>query len=178
MSLSDLASLGSFVSGVAVTVTLVLLLVQTRQTNRNQRALMQQGRSANQVDLLLRISEPQFSAIILRSWAGDLAMTDQEANTAIYLSVANWRSFEDGFLQHKGGTLDLPSFQSDTAIMRFLFTYPSQRATWRLVRERFAPNFRDYVDKLMRETKTGQPPPEPQIWRRYVNEELAAAAAQ
>jgi len=46
MSLSDLASIGSFVSGVAVVVTLALLLIQTRQANRNQKALMQQGRSA------------------------------------------------------------------------------------------------------------------------------------
>ena len=44
MSLSDLAALGSFISGVAVVVTLVFLLVQMRQTNRNQKSLMQQGR--------------------------------------------------------------------------------------------------------------------------------------
>jgi hypothetical protein len=57
MSLSDLASLGSFVSGVAVVATLVFLGLQMRQTNLNQRALMQQGRSARTADSMLRISE-------------------------------------------------------------------------------------------------------------------------
>jgi hypothetical protein len=66
MSLSDLASLGSFASGLAVTVTLIFLVIQTRQANRNQRALMQQGRAASQVDLLLRYSESYFGRVSLR----------------------------------------------------------------------------------------------------------------
>jgi flagellar biosynthesis/type III secretory pathway M-ring protein FliF/YscJ len=52
MSLSDLAALGSFISGVAVLASLVFLFFQmrqmteqVRQSERNQRALMQQGRS-------------------------------------------------------------------------------------------------------------------------------------
>ena len=43
MNLSDVASIGSFVSGVAVLVSLVYLSLQVRQTERNQRALMNQG---------------------------------------------------------------------------------------------------------------------------------------
>src|SRR5690242_20183129 len=128
MSLSDLASLGSFVSGLAVVVTLAFLLVQTRQSNRNQRALMQQGRAVSQVDLLLRNSEPQFARVNLRGRAGDLTLSDEEIQTFIYLSLANWRSFEDGFLQHRTGTLDTQSFQSDTAIIRWILAVPSQRA--------------------------------------------------
>jgi hypothetical protein len=50
MSLSDLAALGSFVSGVAVMVTLIFLLLQMRQANRNQRALMQRMRSARNIE--------------------------------------------------------------------------------------------------------------------------------
>jgi hypothetical protein len=177
MSLSNLAAIGSFVSGFAVLVSLIYLGLQVKQAERNQRALMQQGRSTQQVDLLLRNCEQQISRTRLRSYAGDVTMDDQEVDTAIYLSLANWRCFEDGFLQHKAGTIDEASFLSDTAIIRFIFTYPSQRATWRLVRDRFAPDFRDFADKIMRETKASQPPAEAQVWRRYVSEELAAAAS-
>jgi hypothetical protein len=177
MTLSDLAALGSFVSGAAVTVTLVFLLIQTRQTNRNQRAMMQQGRSAQQVELLLRCADEKLSAARLKSVACDPAMTEQEIDTANYVWLAIWRSLEDGFLQYKGGTLGRESFQSDTAILRFLFTYPSLRATWRLVRERYAPSFRDFADGIMRETRSAQPPPEAKIWRKFVEEELAAVSA-
>lgn len=177
MSLSDLASIGSFVSGIAVVVTLAFLVVQTRQTNRNQRALMQQGRAASQVDLLLRGAEPQFRGVILRVYAGDPTLTDIEIYTAIFLSLANWRSFEDGYLQHRMGTLDQESFQGDTAIARSLLSQPSERATWRLVRGNFAPSFRDYVDGILRETKAGQSRSLPALWRDYAAEESAAAGS-
>jgi hypothetical protein len=176
MTLSDLASLGSFVSGAAVLVTLGFLLAQMRQTGRNQRALMQQGRSAQQVDLLLRLAEPQFSGVRLRSYVCDLAMSDQEVATATCLSEAIWRNLEDGFLQFKGGTIDLASFQSDAAIIGYLFTNPSERALWRLARDRFALEFRDYVDGIMGATKAMRAPPDPDVWRRYAGEELAAIA--
>jgi hypothetical protein len=58
MSLADLASLAS---SVAVVVSLLFLGLQIRQTNRNQRSLMQQGRSARNVELLSRLSDPRVS---------------------------------------------------------------------------------------------------------------------
>ena len=59
MSLSDLASLGSFVSGVAVLASLVFLFFQmwqmteqVNQTEKNQRAIIHQGRIAQSSDRL------------------------------------------------------------------------------------------------------------------------------
>jgi hypothetical protein len=97
MSLSDLASLGSFVSGVAVTVTLVFLLIQLRQNNHNQRAIMQQGRSAQQVDLLLRCADERLTAIRLKSLACDPTMNEQEIEAATYMWLAVWRALRTDF---------------------------------------------------------------------------------
>ena len=57
MSLSDLASLGSFISGSAVAITLIFTLVQLRQNNRNLRAVMQQTRSDRYAEQILRPTE-------------------------------------------------------------------------------------------------------------------------
>jgi hypothetical protein len=46
MSLSDLASLGSFVSGIAVVLSFVFLAMQIRQSARNQRATIHNERTA------------------------------------------------------------------------------------------------------------------------------------
>jgi hypothetical protein len=61
MSLTDLASIGSLVSGVAVLFSLLFVGIQIRQSNRNQRSLMQQGRSVRNVELLLKPTEPRLS---------------------------------------------------------------------------------------------------------------------
>ena len=65
MSLSDLASLGSFVSGLAVLISLVLLFFQlrqlnqqVRQTERNQQASIRHGRITRGVDIQLARADP------------------------------------------------------------------------------------------------------------------------
>src|SRR2546421_120503 len=59
MSLADLASLAS---SVAVVVSLLFLGQQIRQSNRNQRSLMQQGRSARNVEVLSRWTRRRIQA--------------------------------------------------------------------------------------------------------------------
>src|SRR5690242_3923725 len=67
MSLSDLAALGSFVSGLAVAVTLILLLLQMRQSDRNQRASMQLGLATRANDLYARMSDPEFALFMTKA---------------------------------------------------------------------------------------------------------------
>src|SRR5262249_41349000 len=65
MSLPDLASLGSFVSGIAVLASLGFLFFQmrqmteqVRQSEKNQRAIIHQGRIAQSSDQLYRLADP------------------------------------------------------------------------------------------------------------------------
>src|SRR5579862_4809924 len=50
MTLADLASIGSLISGVAVLISLIYLALQVRQAEKNQRALMNQGTAARVSD--------------------------------------------------------------------------------------------------------------------------------
>ena len=58
MSLSDLASLGSFVSGIAVLMSLVYLALQVRQTERNQQISIRHSRASRTVQLHLALADP------------------------------------------------------------------------------------------------------------------------
>jgi len=57
MTLSDLASIGSLVSGIAVLVSLAYLAQQTRQNSKHTRALIQQCRAIQLADMPLRSAE-------------------------------------------------------------------------------------------------------------------------
>jgi len=92
--------------------------VQTRQTNRNQRALMQQGRSARNTDLLMRLSEPRLSDIIVRAEAGDLTLSASEAQSYLRLCGSFFVNYEDSYLQFRTGTLDRRSWEVDLAALR------------------------------------------------------------
>ena len=95
MSLAELASLAS---SIAVVVSLVFLGLQIRQSNRNQRSLMQQGRSARNVELLSRLSDPRVSDVISRAANGE-TLTDQDCFVLYgYLTSVFW-SYEGCFFQ-------------------------------------------------------------------------------
>ena len=69
MSLSDLAALGSFVSRMAVLASLGFLYFQmrqiteqVRQAERNRQAIMQQGRAARHIPVVLSGTQTHLSA--------------------------------------------------------------------------------------------------------------------
>src|SRR5579872_3461640 len=78
MTLSDLASIGAFMSGIAVVVSFLFLALQLRQANRNQKSLMQQGRSQRTVDLLMRMTDPKLNDVMLRAFKADPTMSEAD----------------------------------------------------------------------------------------------------
>jgi len=76
MSLSDLAAIGSFISGIAVFMSFIFLSLQLRQANRNQRSLMQQSRTGRNVEILLKIADPAVSETLAQANTNCAAMSD------------------------------------------------------------------------------------------------------
>ena len=152
MLLSDLASIGSFVSAMAVVVTLAFLTLQMRQTNRNQRALMQQGRSARGAETILKTAEPAMSELHMRGTTADRSMTEAEVWSYLQMVMAQHINWDDSYLQHRAGLLDTAGWMTDQAALRWTCTFPGTRAVWRMVGPSFGASYRAYVDQLMRET--------------------------
>ena len=178
MAFSDLAAVGSFISGIAVVITLGFLLVQTRQTNRNQRSLMQQGHLTMLVDGSMRWAEPTMQAVIVRAEACDVTMGPAGIGSFLIMMQAVMRNFEDGYLQFKSGTLDAAGLASDLEMVRVHFAAPAYRAAWGVLRNRFGADFRDYLDAQLREIKIEKSFDPATQWKTLVAEELAAASSR
>ena len=174
MSLSDLASIGSFASGVAVIVTLVFLLLQMRQANRNQRSLMQQGRSDRTVDILMRMTDPTLSETIMGAFTADAAPEPARLFAFHMYAAALFWNYEDSFLQFRAKTLDDASWATDVSTLRGLMTQPAYRASWRLMREGMGEQYRNFVDALTHEVRSTQPRSLSDLWIKYKVEETVA----
>ncbi len=61
-SLTDLASVGSLISSVAVLISLIYLALQVRQAEKNQQASIRQGRATRAVDIILAAGDPALAA--------------------------------------------------------------------------------------------------------------------
>ena len=175
MTLSDLASIGAFVSGVAVVISFLFLAMQLRQANRNQKSLMQQGRSQRTVDLLARMTDPKLGEIILRAFRADPTMSEIDHFTFYSFAAALFWNYEDSFLQFQAGTLDATSWGSDVSTLRQLVTNPAYRAAWRAARGGIGEGFRDFVDSLLRDVKGAPPRGISAVMGPYLAEEMRNA---
>jgi len=176
MTLSDLAALGSFLNGIAVVATLAFLLAQLRQANKNQKALLQQGRSSRVTELILRMTQPELSRVLARTGRGDLDIEDSQvgALTAFYAAVF-W-SIEDSFLQYRAGLLPANSWETDLATLRRFLSGAACRVAWTMAREMMCGEYRDYVDALMREIVPRAPTDTLKTWQSLMSRELGVAA--
>jgi hypothetical protein len=149
MSLSDLSSLGSFISGVAVLVSLIYLALQVRQAEKNQRAIVQQERVSRSSDQLFRLADP----LLTRAWMKGLKsvedLTDEEAFQFTLVTTAMLRSVEDAYFQHKLGLLDPASFNNQVTPLRGVLTTASGVALWKSLRRNYDESFATFIDALI-----------------------------
>ena len=177
MSLSDLASVGSLVSGVAVLVSLIYLSLQIRQAERNQRALMQQGRANRVSDSALRLAEPGMSLVFNKGRSGDDNLTSEEISQFMNICRAAFLSAEDSLLHHLSGQLDGAAFGSFLAGAKSIFQSPGLRAAWCLSSQQYGSEFREFMNKLMTETSLAAPVDALSAWRSELAKQKAYAVS-
>jgi hypothetical protein len=156
MSLSDLASLGSFVSGAAVLASLVFLYFQIRQVNaqvlqteRNQRALLQQGRAARAAGTLLQAAaSPSLANAIQRVLSGDRDLPRTEFFQFWHWASATITGVEDTYFQYRHGMHEDEVFELTVGQMRRILSPEAFQAAWRVMRGSRTAEFRDFVDRL------------------------------
>jgi hypothetical protein len=158
MSLSDLASLGSFVSGIAVLGSLVFLFFQmrqmteqVRQSERNQQALIRQGIRTRAVDLNLIRTEPSVADAIAKGSAGAEDISTTQYEQYVGYALASLIHFEDAFFQHQEGLLTDSAFSAVRGGKSRL-SRPGFRQYWRDSRDDFPGAFAKFVDEITAET--------------------------
>src|SRR5580692_8831687 len=137
MSLSDLASLGSFVSGFAVLTSLVYLALQVRQTERNQQISIRHSRVSRTVELHLALAAPAVADAWLHGLGSPEDITQTELSQFTNLCRALFFHFEDSFYQREEGLLNDDAFETVVAGARLSARSPGFRAAWSFGRPNF-----------------------------------------
>jgi len=151
MSLSELASIGSFASGIAVLISLIYLALQIRQAEKNQRAIIQQARATRASDFSLFTANPGIADVWARGLAGDETFTLAELRQYMAIFRAMLNNMEDSFFQHRSRLLKDDAFESSMSLMRAGFGTLAWKTSWALIRTNFSKPFRDFIDQAARE---------------------------
>jgi hypothetical protein len=151
MNLSDLATFGSFLSSLAVCASLVYLALQVRQSDRNQRTLLQQGTSERNAASVSKLTEPGLAELMVKAQRHDIDFTNVQV---VQLSVAlrsGLLGFQDQFLLRKLNLIDVMQQDSQERAYQSMLSMPAMRVLWISQRPFFAPEFVAYVDALIRD---------------------------
>jgi len=157
MSLSALASLGSFVSGFAVLISLVYLALQVRQTERNQQISIRHSRATRIVELHLALADSAVANAWLHGSQSPENLTQAELGQFINLCRALFFHFEDSFYQREEGLLNDAAFETVVAGVRFSAKSPGWRAAWKLARPNFGGRFLAFMDGIVAQSATEPP---------------------
>jgi hypothetical protein len=145
MSLTDLASVGSFVSR-ATRVTRI-------------------------VDIMMDLSEPSLADAVTKASEYAKDVTDREIHQFMFYCGA--RFAEDSFNQFREGLLNQVTFDSLAAGLKHSLAQPCMRAFYKRQRAMLGRDFSAFVDKLLVETALGPPVDSVAQWRADVAAELA-----
>jgi hypothetical protein len=149
MILATVAGAASLLSSIAVCGSVIYLAIQVRQSDRNQRTMLQQATSARNMEALFRFVEPHHAGMVARVWKGETEFSDVEAIQLDYIVRAMLLGFQDQFLLHRQSLVDSAQIDTLERSIKRIFGVPAFRALWVNSREIYAPVFSSYMEALL-----------------------------
>jgi hypothetical protein len=157
VSLSEIASIASALSGLAATVSLIYVGIQIRQSVRHTMAQIHQGTAARTTTILLGRMNADTVAAWIEGNGGtptpELIRKRQFQDQCGLAMIA----MEDYFSQHELGLLSEEQFSRGVATFRNSFKEPGLRAYWLQQREimaKAAPKYCAFIDSLSTDDTT------------------------
>ncbi len=146
-----LVELTQLLGGFGVIASLIYVAIQIRNSARAVRASAYQQlalTTASQWDMLFGSDE--LCTLVLKGCDNFATLTRVEKSRFRFFLMSVIRRFENGWFQHKIGTLKSGDWQAIAADMDSLFTLPGTQAAWPLIKTRSNPEFRAFVDEIVR----------------------------
>ncbi|MGA9335861.1 MAG: hypothetical protein WBV39_16385 [Rudaea sp.] len=151
MELATLASIANVIGSIAVVISLVYLSLQIRQSARNQRSIMDRGRSQQVGDWLQSIARADTAELVLRGHAGDPTLDATELHRYLWCMYPLFLHFEDSYFQHRDGMIGEGQYASILGHLKSQCSTPGFRALWSHIRKRFPADFVGFIDAIMRD---------------------------
>ena len=157
MTLTLLVNIGNLASSAAVLVSLVYLALQVRMTEKNQRALINQGVLDRTVDMVKWNAEPHISDVVTRVFLGETEFTAEEINRLRLIMRVRLSNFQDAYLQRQLHLVDSITYENAFIGIKVLMAQPVYRTMWMRHRETYSTELTALVDRIIAETPLAEP---------------------
>jgi hypothetical protein len=149
MTLSDFATFTTAISGIAVTISIVYLALQTHQNTRHVRAQINQGRVALIAELLLTGTDADVAAAGLLATTGSATPEAVKKRQFQFFVAAQMFGWQDSFSQHERGLLDEDIYKAMRVAIDQAFTQPAYREAYETLFRTPGTKFSAFVDEAI-----------------------------
>ena len=154
MNLQTIVALAEIISALAVTLTLIAVIVSLRQNTRSQKALAVESLAAAITAINVPgMESPALGAALAKTMADWSSATREERMVAHFFLFSFFKLLENAWYQQKAGILDQAQWVGwETMLRKYYHADGVQRAWWPARKNGYSPEFQ----KFLSETK----PPE------------------
>jgi hypothetical protein len=157
VTLTDLASIGTLISSVAVLISLIYVGLQVKITEKNQRALINQGVLTRTVDMVKWNTEPHIGVLVTRVFSGETDFTAEEINRLRLIMRVRLSNFQDAHLQRHLHVTDEITYENAFIGIQILMAQPVFRSMWKRHRDSYASELVEVVDRVISDTPLSRP---------------------
>lgn len=176
MTWTQISSVISALSGVAVLVSLVFVILQLKIAVKNQQALIRTFRASRLVELNMAAANPSFADAWFKGMSGAEDLSHTQFAQFLHGCRATFANSEDAFYQYREGLLNKAAFASFSATVKFSFLALGYRVAWRNSRDLYGKEFVDFMDRNLNEVGIRPPSDRLAQWKADVAAELSTAA--
>ena len=154
MNLQTVVSLAKIISALAVTLTLIAVIVSLRQNTRSQKALAVESLAAAITAINVPgMQSPALGTALAKATADLSSATREERMIAHFFLFSFFKLLENAWYQQKAGILDQAQWVGwETMLRKYYHAEGVQQAWWPARKNGYSPEFQ----KFLSETK----PPE------------------
>ena len=149
--LKEYALLAEIISAIVVTLSLIFVGLQIQSNTHASEASTLQAISAIEVEILLASSVSPERAVVISRFAEDPSqLTGQQLEQGAYAMMANFRHWENLYLQYRAGFLSDEAWETRSPVMQGAIGGPGGRWLIENSPQIFGGPFLEYTKEVIR----------------------------
>ena len=148
MTFDEIAHIGKILAGIGVLGSLIFVGIQIYQNTKSIRASTLQLNTDYWTTFLTSLADSQLSEVFGMGMTGNASLTPRQFGQFTLLLRGFLLGLENQHYQYGIGLLDHEKYSSyELSLRQQVFGFPGFRASWKIVRHTYSPEFVGFVDQ-------------------------------
>lgn len=157
MTLENIYYVGQTVAVFAILVSLTFVVLQLRQTQQNQRSLINQGVATRDHEIMRMFQTPEIAAVYAKAMTTEVTFERTEIFQMMMVARAVLGQMQDAYVQKKSGLIDQDTYDFIESGVRAVFRIPLVRVLWPLTRPTVSPDAAALGDQFLSRSRVTRP---------------------